>query len=300
MKDRHAVTTQAISIPFALDRDPNEVLALKLNGIEILEATRHQNKLRTGHLLGNRFQVVLRGLTDEGRAQFLSAMKDAADNGIPNAYGPQRFGRDGNNPARALSWIAGKAPIPRDPRERRFLFSSVQSMMFDEVLRRRLDDGTWNTVLAGDIAKKTDSGGIFDCEGEEADVERARLGEISATGPMFGAKMRWPKGRPEQIERDVLSHYLPEPAVLDRHAKLGEGARRPLRIFAQDLNCLEDPADRSKVSISFALPKGAYATTLLLMGCDLMDQSQPAPSAPKGSEPSRHDEFIDDAERISE
>jgi len=300
MKDRHAITTQTVSVPFGLERDPAEVLGLRLNGIEILEAQRHQHKLRTGHLLGNRFQVVLRGLSEEGQAQLRETMRRASVEGIPNAYGPQRFGRDGDNPARALAWIAGKAPMPRDLRERRFLFSSVQSMLFDEVLKRRLDEGTWNTVLAGDIAKKTDSGGIFDCEDEVGDRERALRGEISATGPMFGAKMRWPKDRPEQIEREVLNQFLQDPTVLDRHSKLGEGARRPLRIFAQDLVCTDDETDRSKLILSFALPKGAYATTLLLMGCELMDQSQTAPNATQGSEPSRPDEFIGDADRVSE
>lgn len=300
MKDRHAITTQTISIPFPLERDPADLLNLKLNGIEILEATRHQHKLRTGHLLGNKFRIVLRGFTEEGRSEFLATMKHAAENGFPNAYGPQRFGRDGDNPTRALTWISGKAPAPRDPKERRFLFSSVQSMLFDEVLRRRIDDGTWATVLAGDIARKAESGGIFDCEDEAADKERALRGEISATGPMFGAKMRWPKGIPEQLERDVLGRFLPDPTVLDRHAKLGEGARRPLRIFAQDLLCIEDPADGSKLTVSFALPKGAYATTLLLMGCELMDQSQQLFEASKTSETSQHDELTRDANEISE
>ena len=68
MKDRHAVTTQTVSVPFPEQRDTALVLGLKLEGIEVLEAVRHEHKLRIGHLLGNRFEIVLRRHRAEERA----------------------------------------------------------------------------------------------------------------------------------------------------------------------------------------------------------------------------------------
>ncbi|MEJ7735382.1 MAG: tRNA pseudouridine(13) synthase TruD, partial [Polyangiaceae bacterium] len=210
MKDRHAVTTQTVSFLLPLGRDPAEALGLSLPGIEILEATRHDNRLKPGHLEGNRFQIRLRGL-EAGAAEAVRArLEGLARTGVPNAFGPQRFGRDGDNPARALDWLAGRAPGPRDKNARRLLMSALQSWMFNRVVEARVADGTWATVLEGDVAKKHDSGGLFTVSAADLDdaVARATAGALSATGPMFGVKMRWPEGAPLALEERVLEQAL--------------------------------------------------------------------------------------------
>jgi len=289
MKDRHAVTTQTASFPFPIARDAEAaVRGLALPGIRLISAARHDNKLKPGHLVGNRFTITLS--VTEGDAEGLAQrLREIGQTGVPNAFGPQRFGRDGDNPARAMAWLAGKERGPRAPREQRFLFSALQSLLFNRVLDRRVEAGTWGTVLPGDVAKKHDTGGLFTVPLEGPELEdargRAAAGSLSATGPMFGAKMRWPEGEPAAIEREVLEQAAFEGAPLHfeglRH--LGEGTRRALRLhvaeMAAEIRGGEESTGASVVVARFVLPKGGYATTVLGRACRPVDATRPGSAA---------------------
>jgi tRNA pseudouridine13 synthase len=263
MKDKRAIARQNISVPFALGRSPNEALGLGLEGIVVESASRHRHKLKPGHLKGNRFDIVLRDLAESDVRGVIDTLERAGRDGVPNAYGPQRFGRDGNNPERALAWLAGRTPGPKDRRERRLLFSALQSDLFNRVLERRRSDGTWNRPLAGDVLRKSDTGGIFLCEDEKGDGERAQRGEVSPTGPIFGAKMRWPEGKPASIEREILAAATGSDDPFSRHHTLGEGSRRPFVLRAVELEVEKIMAEQTALRVRFVLPKGGYATTLL-------------------------------------
>lgn len=297
MKDRHAITTQTASVQLPLARDPAPLLErAELPGIEILSIARHDHKLKPGHLVGNRFRITLRGIAPAALPLAERRLADIGRAGVPNAFGPQRFGRNGDNPERALAWIAGRERGPRDRREQRLLFSALQSLWFNEVLARREADGTWSTVLPGDLAKKRDTGGLFlvPLEGPEvADAEaRAAALSISATGPMFGRKMRWPEGAPGALEREVLTAAIGDPRKLDAFAHAGEGTRRPLRLEVDGLavSAAEEAASAGApepagargagqgIVVSFVLPKGGYATTVLGRVFRLVDASAPQPS----------------------
>ncbi|XXX71657.1 tRNA pseudouridine(13) synthase TruD [Sorangium sp. So ce134] len=297
MKDRHAITTQTASFQLPLARDPAPLLAqAELPGIEVLAIARHDHKLKPGHLLGNRFRIALRCIAPAALPLAERRLADIGRAGVPNAFGPQRFGRNGDNPERALAWIAGRERGPRDRREQRLLFSALQSLWFNEVLARREADGTWSTVLPGDLAKKRDTGGLFlvPLEGPEvADAEaRAAALSISATGPMFGRKMRWPEGAPGALEREVLTAAIGDPRRLDAFAHAGEGTRRPLRLEVDGLAVSPtaeaasadaprpagDPGAGQGIVVSFVLPKGGYATTVLGRVFRLVDASAPQPS----------------------
>lgn len=275
MKDRHAITTQTISlqVPIAVDYAPT-LASLSLPGVEILDARRHDNKLKPGHLDGNRFQIRLRGLSLEDAEIVRAKLEETARLGAPNSFGPQRFGRDGTNPTRALAWLAGKERGPRDRHEQRLLFSALQSMLFNEVLERRMADGTWTKVLPGDLAKKHDSGGLFlvPNEGPELEDAQARAASlaVSATGPMFGAKMRWPEGTVKELELDVLTKVVPDLKRLDDFRAYGEGTRRSLRMEVLEFKA-SDPDASGMLAVSFVLPKGGYATTVLATACRLAD-----------------------------
>lgn len=271
MKDRHAVTTQTASFQLPIAFDAAAALAgASIDDVEILGVARHENKLKPGHLTGNRFRVVLRDLDPAAVPALIEAIALLGKTGVPNAFGPQRFGRDGGNPERAIAWLAGKTRGPRDKREQRLLFSALQSLWFNQVLDRREQEGTWASVLPGDLAKKTDTGGMFlvPLEGPEAEDARARgeAGELSPTGPMFGKKMRWPEARPAEIEREILVAAIEDPARLDAWGHLGEGTRRPLRMRVEDVACEPVPNDGGSgaaIAVRFILPKGGYATTVL-------------------------------------
>ena len=317
MKDRHAVTTQTASFAFPMARDAEAAVAgLTLPGITITHAARHDNKLKPGHLLGNRFTVALADVPAGEVAELCARLAEIGRTGVPNAFGPQRFGREGDNPERALGWLAGRERGPRSPREQRLLFSSLQSLLFNRVLDRREAAGTWAAVLPGDVAKKHDTGGLFTVplEGPELEDARARAaaGSLSATGPMFGAKMRWPEGEPAELEREVLAglHWGPGPetpgastgeidvaARLEALRHLGEGTRRPLRLFVAEMAVeARDPdtaTGKAVVVVRFVLPKGGYATTVLGRACHLLDATRPAYPADQGISPAADDSTVE-------
>ncbi len=258
MKDRDAVTTQRISVP---DVDPARVMELagRWPDLELLEAVRHRNKLKPGHLRANRFSIRLREV--ERVDEVVQALERIKTEGFPNAFGPQRFGRDGDNAERALAFVRGEGRPPRDPRERRMLFSALQSRWFNRVLEGRVTDGTWNTALQGDLLKKTDTGGLFLCEDVETDRERAARGEVSATGPMFGPEMAQPAGEVLARELAVLAADGLDLSALSRHRALGEGTRRPLRVLVENL--VSSKTDNNGLLVEMTLGKGVYATTAL-------------------------------------
>jgi tRNA pseudouridine13 synthase len=273
MKDKHAVTTQTVSIQVPLATDAAEKLrALEVPGLEVLRVARHGNKLKPGHLVGNRFTIRLREVADEANTSIVAGLERLARTGVPNAFGPQRFGRDGANADRAFAWLAGTERGPRDKRDQRFWFSALQSVLFDDVLRTRVEDGSWCSVLPGDLAKRHDSGGMFPVplEGPELDDARTRAeaGLVSATGPMFGASMRWPEGPVAARERAALDARGIDPARLDAFRAHGEGTRRPLRTMLAELSIARIPGE---LLVGFVLPKGAYATTVLGACCTLVE-----------------------------
>jgi len=265
MKDRMAITTQTISVPYAPERDAR-AMALVHERINVLETRRHTNKLRTGHLRANQFSVRIREVGDVDAA--IEAFERIGREGVPNAFGAQRFGREGDNAERTRAWLTGKAPAPRDPRLKRLLFSALQSAVYNEVLERRVRNGTWNTCLAGDLAKRHDSGGLFLCTDVQEDRARAERGEISATGPLPGAKMREPEGEPRELEQQVVREFLGDDIDLTKLVPLGEGTRRPLRLWVSDLRLERGLSDNGReeedsIRVYFVLPKGAYATTVI-------------------------------------
>jgi len=273
MKDRHAVTTQTISVPFPRARSADEALRLELDDIAIARAMRHAHKLKPGHLKGNRFTIVLRDVAPSAAPDVIAKLEEAGRFGVPNAFGPQRFGKDGDNPERALAWLAGRAPGPKDRLERRLLFSSLQAHVFNRVLEIRRAAGTYNRPLMGDLIKKTDTGGIFLCTDPETDDARALRGEIAPTGPIFGAKMRWPEGEPARIEREMLRECVGDGASFDAHPALGEGSRRLFVLRVNELEVERLGEDPSALRVLFVLPKGGYATTLLTWAVALHERT---------------------------
>jgi tRNA pseudouridine13 synthase len=289
MKDKVAVTTQWVSVPApakAVDLE-ERAKALTLDNIKVLDAKRHGNKLKTGHLKGNRFDILVRDVENDAVPGILEAMERFSKEGVPNLFGLQRFGKEGDNAQRARAWLTGKERAPGDPRLRRFHFSALQSAVFNAVLDARVADGTWNKAVLGDLLKKEDTGGIFVCTDVQADLERADRGEVCPTGPIVGARMRSAEGAIKELEERLAAPFL-EGVDLERARSLGEGTRRALRLrvtgcsVAQVMNSKDVPGDEESANrkqpgslrVQFVLPKGAYATTVLANAFDLIDGSR--------------------------
>ncbi len=282
LKDKVAVATQWLSFLALPGTEVEERLRAfaPLPGLRVLEVGRHGNKLRTGHLARNRFCIRLRGLAAADLAAVEASLRALGRSGVPNAFGPQRFGRDGDNVARALGFLSGRERAPREPRARKFLFSALQSEVFNRVLEARRADGTWNVPVLGDLLK-LETGGMFLCTEPEVDGARAARGELGPTGPMIGVKMRAPEHGTLALETRVAAEVLGPDFDLGRTRALGEGTRRPLVLHVTDLTVRREPLgdappdpreppearatdhDGANLMVEFVLPKGAYATTVL-------------------------------------
>jgi len=128
--------------------------------------------------------------------------------------------------------------------------------MFNDWLALRLERGLFDRVVQGDVAKKHDTGGEFVVEDAEVESPRAQRLEISATGALFGKKYREAQGEARALEDEILARYeLSREQFASRR-----GDRRLIRFPLQEWSVEEV---EEGIWVSFFLPKGAYATTVL-------------------------------------
>lgn len=327
MKDRVAVTHQMLSVHLPVDRPVGE---LRHDRLTVMWAKRHSNKLRRGHLRGNRFVIRVRGVDPMLAPTVQRRMQALEKRGIPDFFGEQRFGYRLNNPLIGMLFARGSwrplldellgsrgAPFPphqmaarelydrgdfqgahdlwgrNDQAERialralakgrdaagavravpahtrSFWMSALQGAVFNHVLDRRVRDGTFGEVLAGDVAVLAGTSSIF---GIDPHVDAGALAElrmrctnldISATGPIPGPGMLAAGGAPGEIEALAHAAWGVEPSHFAPPALEGEGARRPLRILMRDWS-VDSGVDEhgGYIRLSFDLPKGAFATVL--------------------------------------
>src|SRR5207249_2716505 len=101
------------------------VAQLDGDGIRVLKTARHTNKLKTGHLHGNRFRLLIRDVVPNARELLPPLLERIRARGLPNYYGPQRFGRDGQTLAMGWALLRGEGKHPRNPLMKRLAISAV-------------------------------------------------------------------------------------------------------------------------------------------------------------------------------
>lgn len=151
MKDRHAVTEQTFCL-----RVPGKEMPVMsgfvLEGVDILQVDRHRRKIRTGALAGNRFRLMIRQIGD--RADVESRLKQIEQAGVPNYFGPQRFGHGGNNVLMAQRWARNEIQVRERPK-RSFYLSAARSAIFNQVTSDRLQQLGLMQVVNGDALQLT-------------------------------------------------------------------------------------------------------------------------------------------------
>ncbi len=257
LKDKHARVTQVFSLP-GVSPELAEA-AIRDLGYEFEWAIPHNRKLRPGHLLGNRFTItILHPEMEDALARAQAIARALEARGLPNFFGVQRFGQYGDNAEQGLAILLGKKRRPRQKWLTRLLISAYQSQLFNEYLTLRMERGLFTTILAGDLAKKTDTGGMFLVEDVAAEQARFDRREITFTGPLFGYKMRQPQADALALEAEILARSPVQPEQWRKHRT--DGNRRIGRIFLQPIQVKPHPLG---LRLTFYLPKGAYATILL-------------------------------------
>lgn len=256
-KDKHAVTTQTFSLrlPMALPLAEAEA-TLDSQPFDILALKRHGNKLKTGHVAGNRFEIILSQVAPEALGNAQAIAEALKQKGLPNYYGEQRFGHQMRNIDRAVAMIE-KTRKPRG-RKDAFTVSVLQSVLFNIWLKTRMARDDFNTLLLGDVVRKTDTGGMFVVDDLEEAAQRFTNHQIVYTGPIFGFKMMGATHDAGEHEAQILSAFH-----LDRQAfkpLRAPGTRRTALLYLDDLTIASCAAG---LQFGFSLPSGAYATTVL-------------------------------------
>ena len=255
LKDRHAVTTQRFSVHLPRRVAP-ELAPLQSEDLRVLDATWHNRKLPRGALAGNRFELVLREVQGE-RAAIDARLAAIAARGIPNYFGEQRFGREGDNVEAARRMFAGQR-VKRE--QRSLLLSAARSELFNAVLAARIDDGHWAEGVEGEVWMLDGTHSVFGPEPlTEATRARAEAQDIHPTGPMWGLGELRSRERALDIEAAALEPFADLRAGLEAAGLKQERRALRTRVKALAHEWLADDALR----LRFELDPGSYATEVL-------------------------------------
>jgi len=249
LKDKHATTTQYISIEAKYEK---ALKKFKNKQIKILKIQRDKFPIRMGDLAGNRFQINLYGVQqiDAGRIEKLA--KKSEKSGLPNYFGYQRFGRDGDSIDQAKEMIAGELHI-EDAKVKKFLISIYQSQFFNDWLKERVlfsrenNNGIYK-LLQGDIYM-TLTGKIF--TPKNIPLKDFQEAKVLPTGLLCGRDVYRARGEARKIEEKYDDGFLYD-----------KGLRRPAIIFPKEV-ITKYNENFNKFSLEFTLPKGSYATVFL-------------------------------------
>lgn len=260
LKDKHAVCTQWLTVPFSPTVDWR---AFAPPGFRILGRERHHRKLKRGAHPANRFRI--RAALDEVDAADLDVrLRAVRDSGVPAYFGEQRFGRRFEDNARRL--------LERDrlPRlQRSMTLSAIRSDLFNRVLDRRVRDGSWNIALPGEYVNLDGTRSGFAATGGDPDIaRRVETMDLHPTGPLYGSGSNPASGEAASREDAVMTEFRPWCDVLTRAGLKLE--RRPTRCTVRDLEWrLTD--DGTVLELAFVLRRGQFATSVLREILDYRD-----------------------------
>ncbi|MDQ1325204.1 MAG: tRNA pseudouridine13 synthase [Campylobacterota bacterium] len=275
LKDKHAMTIQWVSMPAKFEE---KIATFSHEKIKILESARHNNKIRVGHLKGNRFDIRLKKVLGIQKDKLDSVLKWIKANGVPNYFGNQRFGTDGTNWMDGKKLLSGELKI-RDKKTREFLMGSYQSYLFNLWLAKRMElnlllekfseeeaeqvlklpsgalkgvkmQPNFFKLVEGDLMMHYPYGRLFEVEELEKEAERFETKDIAPTGLLPGSKTKRASG---------VARFFEE--QFDEEIKIF-GARRYAWVQVTEIkkNYVEEKAH---YELSFILPKGSYATNVL-------------------------------------
>ena len=254
LKDRFAETEQWFSVHLP-GKTHYDLSDLEIEGVEVLQYARHNKKLKTGVLSGNRFEITLREVSDiddiKQRWQLVTR------HGVPNYFGEQRFGIDGGNLDRALELFSGTKV--KDKKKRGIYLSAARSYLFNYLVDKRIQQNHFMHPMAGDVFMLSGTQSVFVPEtNDQTIMERLLMKDIDITAPMWGAGELMSHVETQELEATIKSEFADICAGLAKFGLKQERRRIRLNISEPGLEI-----DGDVVTLSFFLPAGCYATTVL-------------------------------------
>jgi tRNA pseudouridine13 synthase len=268
LKDRHAVTTQYFSVNLSGREEP-DWSQLNSDEIEVLSVSRHGKKLRRGGLRENRFVVTLRNLGGDCSA-LEQRLRCIETEGVPNYFGEQRFGRDGNNLRMVEKMFRGEIQ-ERDRHKRGLYLSAARSWLFNLVLSRRVIDNNWLQALPGEALIQPSSRSALSLRVISNEIrERIEKGFLQPSGPLWGRGSTTALAEAAQLECDAL---VGEELFMHGLEQAGlEQERRALRLEVKDFTW--QFLGKDVLQLNFILPAGSYATAVLREVLQVTDVSR--------------------------
>ncbi|MCR8679686.1 MULTISPECIES: tRNA pseudouridine(13) synthase TruD [Campylobacter] len=295
LKDKEGMTTQFISLPAKFE---SAIANFSYDNIKILNTTRHNNKLRIGHLKGNHFFIRLKKVLPSEAQKLKNAINLIDSRGFANYFGYQRFGKFANNYQNAKELLTAMANGDKknlkkyNPKLRDFLISAYQGELFNRYLSKRVEISRFcdsfsikelaeiykfdmDTIkdlksqkqffklIRGEVMGHYPFGKLFLCEDLSCEVEKFIQRDRTSCGLLLGSKAYEASGVAMQIERDIIGTEF---------IKFMNGSRRFNWVWADEMRYSYNE-EEAQFSLSFTLQKGSYATTLLreILGREIFD-----------------------------
>lgn len=257
LKDRHAVTEQWFCLQMPGKETP-DFSAWQLDGCRVIATTRQKRKLRIGALKGNQFELTIRDISAPEDIE--PRLQQIAEHGVPNYFGEQRFGRDGQNLTQALRWANQEITV-RERNKRSFYLSAARSAMFNGIASERIANQTVMQVLLGDALQLTGRGSWFVATADELPTLQPRVlsSELSITAPLPGDGDLGTQEEALAFEMGCLESYSSFIALMK--SERVSPARRAIIVKPQNFQW--QWVDNSTLKLHFFLSSGSFATSVV-------------------------------------
>lgn len=256
LKDRNAVTTQwfSVRVPGLSEPDWSQ---FDTNDYQVIQAQRHGRKLRRGALQGNRFSIVVREIKGD-ITQLEHRLQLIEQHGVPNYFGEQRFGHDGDNLEMANMMLTEGKKV-KNRQKRSIYISAARSFLFNKVCSARVAAENWDKAINGDAMILAGSQSFFVADTVDDEIlKRVTENDIVPSGPLWGRGPLPTTAEARQLEENVLSGYADWLTGLEQLGLKQE--RRALKLTVKELQWKLSEAE---LELSFMLPAGSYATSVL-------------------------------------
>jgi len=271
LKDRHAVTQQWFSIQLPKISGIKKIQSALPDAITIIEHGKHSKKIKVGQLNYNQFEIIIREINcnhksndksdseNNKKQQIEKNIQNIKDNGVPNYFGPQRFGHDMGNIQKAQDWFSGSYKV-KTKNLKSILISTARSHIFNTIVAQRIKEKTWDTTITGDILQLNKSHSWFTASDASTTeiVERLKVFDIHLTAAMWGEDPVQSSESCAIMEKKIADTFPIYQLGFEKFRLKQD--RRAMRICPIDLKheWIDD-----NLKLTFKLLPGAYATGVI-------------------------------------
>ena len=260
LKDRQAVTSQWFTIKLEGVEKPDWD-EFQLEGVKILTNTWHRKKLKRGSIKHNQFKITLRNIQESRAEDIEQRFEQIAQHGVPNYFGPQRFGHSYNNLHRAARWFNREIKIKKR-NEKSMILSASRSMIFNQLLSQRIEHLGWDVLADGEVMMLDGTRSVFSVEHIDNEIlQRFYTLDIHPTTAMWGRGRLSSSADILKLEQQTAEQSGQWCGALENQGLQQE--RRSVRLLPKNIQTDFNGADQLSATLSFTLPPGSYATAVL-------------------------------------